>query len=110
MPILTHSIIYSVYHTIWDDIQGMNITGSVCDLCTMHNTLIVGIDIWGMWWDYVGHTHNTMVITLYKCHYISDDKIKRWLSRYNGGGTLSLRVLKPKDKGSVYSLKFYGKF
>ena len=24
--------------------------------------------------------------------------ITRWLSRYNGGGTLSLRVLKPEDR------------
>jgi hypothetical protein len=55
----------------------MNITGLVCDLCVMPNTLIVGIDIWGMWWDYVGHTHNPMVIALYKGGYIGNNKIKR---------------------------------
>ena len=45
--------------------------------------------------------HNAMVKALYKRHYISDDEIKRWLSRYNGGGTLSMRVLKGRDKVCV---------
>jgi hypothetical protein len=51
-----------------------------------------------MIWDSL---YKPMVIVLYKHSHITNIDIIRWLSCFRGGGTLSLRVLKARDRYRV---------